>query len=256
MSAGPMVVGGAPGLGAVVRPLDLLRQDRERARGLMLDSPHSQPLRERIAQLRQARLSAIRGGGRPGPPADPASPPPSASPVSGVTMERITNPTPINTRIVPPLSQVRVQDREPIPGQSYNVVFVTVRNSTGRTFDARDGLAVQVTGQGPGHSYPILSGADTWDPREVFVFYFLTKEYYPLEPVQSAGFEFNFVNPRVVAIPGPSGFFQRILYDPETFPRVLDAVVVGGPGSKGRHLGLPDTSLWEIIPSNLNVIPL
>jgi hypothetical protein len=255
MSAGPIEIGGATGLGAVVRPLDLLRQDRERARGLVLAS-HSQSLRERIAQLRQARLSAIRGGGRSEIPADPATIPRTPPPVAGVTMERITNPTPINTRIVPPIPQVRVQDREPIPGQSYNVVFVTVRNSTGRSFDASDGLAVQVTGQGPGHSYPILSGADTWDPREVFVFYFLTKEYYPLEPVQSAGFEFNFVNPRVVAIPGPSGFFQRIIYNPETFPRVLDAIVVSGPGSKGRELGLPDTSLWELIPANLGVIPL
>jgi hypothetical protein len=178
------------------------------------------------------------------------------APVAGVTLERITNPTPFNTRLIPPFKQVQVQTLQPVPGQVYNVIFVTMRNSTKRTFDATSGMAVKVTGQNPRHAYPILTGTEQWRPGQVLVFYFFTKQYYPLRPVESAGFEFNFANPRVVAIPGPSGFFQRIRYNPATFARVLDSIVIGGPGSKGRHLGLPDTSQWEIIPSRAAGIPL
>ena len=192
----------------------------------------SRSLADRMAQARRERIAAIRAGNPTG-----IVNPPSAVPSlmrTGITMERITNPTPVNTRIIPPLQQVAVQDRQPVPGQSYNVVFITLRNSTGRTFDASDGFEARITGQGPGESVPVLSGTEDWKPGEVLVFYFLTKDYYPLRPIQSAGFEFNFVNPRVVAIPGPSGFFQRITYIPETFPQVLDTIVTTGPGSKGR----------------------
>jgi len=71
----------------------------------------------------------------------------------------------------------------------------------------------------------------------------------------SAGFVFNFVKPQVTAIPGPSGIFLRLKYDPATFDRVLDAIVVKGPGARGHLLGLPDTAIWEVIPAG-SVIPL
>src|SRR4051794_40578971 len=58
------------------------------------------------------------------------------APVKGITMERITNPTPFNARLKPPFDQVRVQSRSPVPGEIYNVVFISLRNSTARTFDA------------------------------------------------------------------------------------------------------------------------
>lgn len=222
----------------------------------MRPSPKNRRLRPELEQLEArrplsggvARLLAARSL--------PARAPHQWAPVTGVTMERITNPTPVNTRMVPPFPQVQVQSLTPVPGGSYNVVFITVRNSTTQTFDASSGLAVKVTGQSAAHAYPILTGDQQWKPREVFVFYFLTKEYYPLRPRQSAGFEFNFVNPRVVAIPGPSGFFQRIKYNPDTFQNVLDTIILKGPGSRGRHLGLPDTSLWELIPTSLKIVPV
>ena len=176
--------------------------------------------------------------------------------VTGVSMDRITNPTPVNAILKPPFPHVLVQDRLPVKGRMYNILYITVYNRTGRTFTADDGLTVRLTNQGPAHAYPILSGEEEWKPRERIVFYALTKKYYPLSPVTSAGFLFNFVKPQVMAIPGPSGIFQRIRYNPATFDRMLDRIVVSGPGSRGHELGLPDTSLWEIIPASLKVVPL
>jgi hypothetical protein len=140
---------------------------------------------------------------------------------------------------------VLVQSAEPLTGERYNILFVTVRNSTARTFGAESGLAVRLSGQR--NAVPILRPGETWRPGEVLVFYVLTKKYYPVNSVTSGGFEFNIEGSRGVAIPGPSGIFQRIIYNPATFPRLLDGVVAFGPGSRGRALGLPDTALWEIV---------
>jgi hypothetical protein len=172
------------------------------------------------------------------------------APVRGITISRITNPTPVNARLVPPFRQVRVQTNPPVPGQVYNVLYISMRNSTSRTFTAADGLAVKLTVQRPSHAYPILQGDEQWRPGEIFVFYVLTKQDYIslMTPSRSAGFSFNFTDPRTVAIPGPSGFYRRIRYNPETFSRVLDKVVRNNPEGRGHHLGLPDTSLWQIVP--------
>lgn len=172
------------------------------------------------------------------------------APVRDLTVSRITNPTPVNARLIPPFRQVRVQANEPVPGREYNVLYITLRNSTRRTFTAADQLAVRLTVQGPSHAYPLLRGDETWRPGEVFVLYVLTKQDYInlLRPTRSAGFSFNFADPRTVAIPGPSGFFRRIRYNPETFPRVLDTIVKTNPEGRGHHLGLPNTSLWQVVP--------
>jgi hypothetical protein len=175
--------------------------------------------------------------------------------ITGITMDRITNPTPFNAILTPPFKQVLVQSIQPVPGHVYNVLFLSVWNGTGRTFTASDGLAVKLSNQGPAHAYPILTGSEEWKPGQRIVFYVLTKNYYPLSPQVSAGFSFNFVDPRVTAIPGPSGIFLRLKYDPATFSRVLDSIVVAGPGANGHLLGIADTSIWEIIPAR-NVIRL
>jgi hypothetical protein len=171
-------------------------------------------------------------------------------------MDRITNPTPVNAILKPPFPQVMVQSRPPVPGQVYNILFVSVYNRTRRTFTASDGLTVKLSDQTSAHAYPILTGNEVWAPRQRFVFYALTKKHLPGSPVVNSGFEFNFVNPSVIAIPGPSGIFQRVKYNPATFSQVLNTIVTSGPGAKGHLLGLPDTSLWELIPSSLHVIPL
>ena len=177
-------------------------------------------------------------------------------PVGPFTLFRITNPTPFNNRLVPPFKQVLVQSRAPVPGQVYNVLFISLRNGTPHTFDANSGLAVRLTGQPLSRAFPILTGAEQWKPEQVMVFYVLTKKYYPVRPVLSAGFQFNFAGNGGAAIPGPSGIFLRVRYNPDTFANVLDWIVARGPGAKGHELGLPDTAIWEFtVPSN-HVIPL
>jgi hypothetical protein len=77
-----------------------------------------------------------------------------------------------------------------------------------------------------------------------------------LTPSKSAGFQFNFVSPRIQAIPGPSGIFLRLRYNPATFDKVLDTIVVSGPGARGHQTGLADTAIWEIIPATTKAIIL
>jgi hypothetical protein len=166
----------------------------------------------------------------------------------------VTNPTPFNALLIPPFKQVLVQSRAPVPGQLYNVLFVSVRNGTGQTFDASSGLKVKLTGQIS--SFPILTGVEQWKPKEVMVFYVLTKQYYPIRPVVSAGFQFDLNGFAKTAIPGPSGIFLRLAYKPATINRAINYIVAHGPGSKGHRLGLPDTAIWEIVPSSVHVIPL
>jgi hypothetical protein len=227
-------------------------------------SPECRPVLERLEEKRP--LSAL-GSPAPLPPPAPSipvqdggssgivSPAQQRSPVTGVSLNRITNPTPFDAVLTPPFAHVLVQSRPPVPGRTYNVLFISVYNGTARTFDASDNLRVRLTNQTSAHAYPILTGTQQWKPRERMVFYVLTKKYYPPSPPASAGFEFNFIKPRVVAIPGPSGIFLRLKYNPATFDRVLDTIVASGPGAKGHTLGLPDTALWEIIPAG-TVIPL
>lgn len=179
-----------------------------------------------------------------------AHPQPVVPLIRGLEMDRITNPNRRNALLTAPIKQVLVQGRQPIPGQVYNVLFVTVWNGTKRTFTAADNLFVKITDQQPGHAYPVLTGNETWKPGQRIAFYLLTKEYLPLSPVVSAGFEFNFSStPRTVAIPGPSGIFLRVRYNPATFGRVLNSIILTGPGSRGSHLGLPNTSIWEVVPA-------
>lgn len=160
-----------------------------------------------------------------------------------LVVSRITNPTPTNAQLNPPFPQVLVQADLPRPGAVYNVLSVSMRNSTSLTFDASSGFTVGVTGGN--RAYPILTGTDQWTPGQVRVFYILTKKYYPPNPVTSAGFVFNLGGSKGVAIPGPSGIFLRVRYNPATFEGVLDWIVAHGPGSKGHLRGLPDTAIWE-----------
>jgi hypothetical protein len=177
-------------------------------------------------------------------------------PNTGITMERITNPQNGNQILTPPFDQVLVQSVQPVPGQTYNIVFISLWNGTGQTFNASNGLTVKMSNQTSAHAYPILTGDQQWVPRQRIVFYILTKQYFPLSPSRSAGFAFNFVNPRVQATPGPSGLFLRVKYNPATFASVLNKIVAHGPGSYGHSLGIADTSIWEIIPQSSKVIRL
>jgi hypothetical protein len=174
--------------------------------------------------------------------------PSAVKPNFGYLVYRITNPNRFNNTLTPPFSHVLVQNAQPVPGQVYNVLYVAVRNGTSVTFDASSNLQVKFPGQP--QPFPILTGSEQWKPGQEFVFYVLTKKYYPLQNQVTSGFVFNLGGARSVAIPGPSGIFLRVKYNPATFDRTLDWIVAYGPGAqggKGVKFGLPDTAINEFV---------
>ena len=167
-----------------------------------------------------------------------------------LTIFRITNPTPTSAILIPPLDTVRVQQVVPKVGGTYNITFVTMRNGTDRTYTAADNLSVTTTGNP--QNFPILTGNQTWAPNQVMIFYILTKKYYPFSPQYNAGFVFKIEGSKGLAIPGPSGIFLRIKYDPATIDKILNYAAIDGPKTKGNlHLlGIGDTAQWEFAPSS------
>jgi hypothetical protein len=175
-------------------------------------------------------------------------PPEGQKPYYGYLLYRITNPDPFNDKLIPPFTQVLVQARQPVPGQVYNVLQVSVRNGTAKTFDASSEFRVRFPGQKA--SFPILTGSEQWKPGQIFVFYVLTKKYYPISKVVDDGFEFDLDGARSVALPGPSGIFLRLKYNPATFAKTLNWIVAYGPGAEGGlgpKVGLPDTAISEFV---------
>jgi hypothetical protein len=174
---------------------------------------------------------------------------------AGYLAYRITNPTNGMVNLVPPFQQVQVQAAQPVPGGVYNVIFVAVKNETHQTFTASDDFAVRVTsGTGSpgaaGRAFPVLTGEEVWKPNTWMVFYFLSKKYYPLSPQVSAGFQLDAGGRSSTMVPGPSGQFLRLTYDPATFDRTLDWIVAYGPGAEGgagAKLGLPDTAINALV---------
>ena len=136
---------------------------------------------------------------------------------------RITNPkTPVN--LIPPFQQVLVQHTQPVPGQVYNVLYIAVKNGTSQTFTASNGFTVRLPGTSGGHrviddALPVLTGDQQWKPGQWTVFYVLSKQYYPLSPQVAAGFQLDAGGGISTMIPGPSGIFLRVTYDPATFAR-------------------------------------
>ena len=168
-------------------------------------------------------------------------------PIVQISLDRVTNVKGRNALFDPPFGHVMVQANAPVPGKVYNVLFLSVYNATAQTFTAADNIRVRLSNDKRGVSYPILSGSDVWAPGGRIVFYVLSKQYYPISPTQSAGFQFNFVTPKATAIPGPSGIGLRIRYNPATFIKTLDHYVTSGPGAIGHQFGLPDTAIFQIL---------
>jgi hypothetical protein len=169
---------------------------------------------------------------------------------AGFLAFRVTN-TPWQTpyKLVPPFQQVLVQSREPVPGQVYNVLDVAVKNGTAQTFTASNDFTVRMTNQPRSFGgFPILSGNEQWKPGQILVFYVLTKKYYPVSSV-AGGFQLDTGGRSSTLVPGPSGIFLRLKYDPATFARSLNWIVAFGQGNqtgKGAQYGLPNTSINEL----------
>jgi len=169
-------------------------------------------------------------------------------PSYGYLVFRRTNPSQFNNKLKPPFGHVLVQDRQPIPGQVYNVLSVVVRNGTAQDFDASSGFEVRFPGQK--HSTPILTGDQVWKAGQEYIFYVMTKKYYPLPNQVSSGFQFKLGGAFSVAIPGPSGIFLRLKYNPNTIDRTLDWIVTKGPGAqggRGLQYGMADTQINEFV---------
>ena len=115
--------------------------------------------------------------------------PDGKKPKHGYLMFRITNPSGFDNTLRPPFQQVLVQPNQPVPGQVYNVLFVSGRNGTAKTFNASNGFLVRFPTSG--YTVPILTGNEQWKPGQRIVFYVLTKLYYPLASEVASGFEFN-----------------------------------------------------------------
>jgi hypothetical protein len=170
---------------------------------------------------------------------------------AGYIAYRLTNPTYRIIHLIPPFQSVAVQNTPPVPGKTYNLLYMVVRNGTGKTFTASDGFTTRVPGfTGSRHvsakGIPVLTGNQTWAPNQWIVFYILSKKYYPLSPQDSAGFQLQAGGRSSTIIPGPSGIFLRLKYDPATFNKTLDWIVAYGQGAQlgpGAALGMPDTAI-------------
>ena len=176
-------------------------------------------------------------------------------PTTGFLVYRITNPNRYNNHLTPPFGHVLVQSSRPVPGQVYNILQIAVRNGTAQTFDANSNFFVRFPGQK--QTFPILTGDQTWVPGQDYIFYVLSKQYYPLPSQVHSGFDFSLAGARSVGIPGPSGIFLRVKYNPATIDSTLDKIVTTGPGSqggKGIRFGLPDTAIYEFVSSKTDRI--
>ena len=176
--------------------------------------------------------------------------PHAVKPLHGYLVYHITNTNRFNNAMVPPFGQVLVQAVQPVPGRQYNVMQVVVRNGTTKTFTAADDFTVRLTSQR--FSFPILTGNEEWKPGQWFIFYIITKKYYPFNNQLAGGFVFDMGGAQSVAVPGPAGIFLRLTYNPATFSRTLNWIVTRGPGVEGGagiKYGLPVTSLYEFLPS-------
>ena len=166
------------------------------------------------------------------PPGAPVVSPKRTSLPSRFLGYRITNPTNgFKTMLGPPFGQVLVQANQPVPGKVYNVLQVAVANGTSKTFTASDGLKVRLNNQGKSESFPILTGDETWKPNQYFIFYVLTNKYYAVSQVPG-GFQFDLGGTSTTLVPGPSGIFLRLKYNPATFAKTLDWIVQYGQGHR------------------------
>jgi hypothetical protein len=225
------------------RALKRLRPVAERLeeRRLLNTGPRA-PRAEKRSSTSLAQVGRLHDSGSVN---DPAAAKEGRGPVSagvGFLAFRVTKQP---YKLVPPFDQVLVQASQPVPGRVYNVNYVALKNGTAQTFDSQSGFTVRLTNQRGSMGFPILTGNAQWKPGQVIVFYVLTKKYYPVSFV-SGGFQFNLGGRSSTLVPGPSGIFLRLKYNPATFARTLDWIVAFGQGAQlglGPKFGMPDTAI-------------
>jgi hypothetical protein len=180
----------------------------------------------------------------------------------GYIAYRITNPTYRQVNLRPPFQHVLVQNAKPVPGKTYNLLYVVVKNGTGKTFTASDGLTARIPGNSGNHAvkekgFPILTGNEEWKPNQWIVLYILGHKYYPLSPQVAAAFQIQAGGRSSTMVPGPSGIFLRLKYNPATFAKTLDWIVAYGQGAQqgaGSALGMPDTAVNILVSAGTSRI--
>ncbi len=181
---------------------------------------------------------------------------------AGYFAYRLTNPTYRLIHLKPPFQQVLVQKVQPVPGHTYNVLFIAVRNGTGKTFTASDGFTVRIPGNSGNHAvkqkgFPVLTGNEVWAPNTWIVFYVLSKKYYPLSPQVAASFQLQAGGRSSTLVAGPSGIFLRLKYNPATFASTLNWIVAYSQGAQignGSALGMPDTAINVLVSAGTSRI--
>lgn len=217
--------------------------------GTATSPPHSAPP---PAALRAAGHPAQLAAGHPGGSQAGGNSTISADAIrqyNGFYVYRLTNPKLFNNHIPTPLAgHVLLQNAQPVPGQVYNVLQIAMRNGTAQTFTSSSNFYVKLSGQPQFH--PVLTGNQVWKPGDWFVFYVLTKKYYPIANQIKGGFIFLLDGAKSWAIPGPSGIFLRLPYNPAKINNQLDWIVTHGQGAQGGiglKYGLPDTAIYEFV---------
>jgi hypothetical protein len=229
------------------RPIVKFRPDLERFEEKQLLSAGASAARAaRPASGPVSPTLPANGSGDLGIPSGPNTPIPKA-----FMGYRITDPKKgLAVHITPPFGHVLVQTARPVPGDVYNVCYVIVKNGTHQTFTARNNFTVRVTNnQVPGASHPILTGNEQWRPNQWFIFYLLTKKYYPFSFV-AGGFQLDLGGRATTFVPGPSGIFLRLKYNPSRINGQLDQIVQFGQGTQGGvgpSFGMPDTAINVIV---------
>jgi hypothetical protein len=232
------------------RPIAKFRPDLERFEAKQLLS--AGPAATHAARAHPAATSGRAAGD--------ATPQLAPSTQTGYLVYRITNPSGRPVNFLPPFQHVLVQRIQPIPGHVYNVLFVAVRNGTAQTFTAKDDFTVRLPGftgtkRVINRGFPVLTGDQVWKPGTWIIFYALSKKYYPLSPQVAAGFQLQAGGRSSTIVPGPSGIFLRLKYNPATFGRTLDWIAAFGPGAQagnGPPVGLPTTNINVLVSAKTN----
>lgn len=193
-----------------------------------------------------AHAATIAGHARAAASADTAS---AKKLPKGFLGFRVTNPShAIPYQLLVPFKQVLVQTEQPVPGQIYNVMQVAVWNGTSQTFTAANNFKVRLNSDQK-DMFPVLTGSEEWKPRQVIVFYVLTKKYYPV-PQTWGGFQLDLGGRSSTLVPGPSAIFLRLKYSPATFANTINTIVAGGQGNQGglgTKFGISNTSINAIV---------
>ena len=233
-----------PWIGRGPRPCVNVRSRRFR--------PGLEPLEEKqplSAGASTAHLADVKAAGRGGQRRRRGGRPAAGPPLAGrgaveagsrYRLPRVPphEPDRFNNHTDPPFGHVLVQARQPVPGPGLQHPLRRREERDGP--DVRREQRVRRQVPRPALLLPDPDGDRAVEAGAGFIFYVLTKKYYPLPNQVTSGFEFNLGGAMSIAIPGPSGIFLRMQVQPRHVrqdPRLIVARGQGAQGGKGIKFG-------------------